>query len=298
MEPDRQTTVRIDGPYDFVRTLRRDNVLGPSPCLRIEATHAWEAMQTPAGAAIARYDRARGSVEVRAWGPGAEWAVDRAPARLGAHDDPTAFAPDLPRLRDLARRFPGVRFGATGRPYDRLLPVVLGQRVRTERAKRSYRLLVRRHGEAPMDAPVRLPPAPERLRHLGLDALLLLDVERKRAEILIDVARRARRLDALAEVPAAEAEATLLRHRGIGPWTAALTVSSTHGDPDAVAVGDYHLPNVVAFTLAGEARADDARMLELLEPFRPRRGHAVLLLKLGGASAPRFGPRLPLRRLV
>ena len=38
------------------------------------------------------------------------------------------------------------------------------------------------------------------------------------------------------------------------------------GDPDAVSVGDYHLPNQVAWALAGEPRGDDARMLELLEP--------------------------------
>jgi 3-methyladenine DNA glycosylase/8-oxoguanine DNA glycosylase len=66
------------------------------------------------------------------------------------------------------------------------------------------------------------------------------------------------------------------------------------GDADAVSVGDYHLKNVAAWHLAGEARGTDERMLELLEPFRPFRGVVMRLLGFAGA-APRFGPRMPLR---
>ena len=66
------------------------------------------------------------------------------------------------------------------------------------------------------------------------------------------------------------------------------------GDADAVSVGDYHLPNLVAWALAGEPRADDARMLELLEPFRGQRGRVIRLVAAGGGGAPRRGPRMPL----
>ena len=69
------------------------------------------------------------------------------------------------------------------------------------------------------------------------------------------------------------------------------------GDDDAVSVGDYHIPNLVAWTLAGEPRGDDARMLELLEPYRGRRALVVRLLELSGAGAPRRGPRLAPRRI-
>ena len=64
------------------------------------------------------------------------------------------------------------------------------------------------------------------------------------------------------------------------------------GDPDAVSVGDFHLPNVVAFALAGEPRADDARMLELLEPWRGHRARVIRLLEASGIQAPKYGPRL------
>lgn len=59
--------------------------------------------------------------------------------------------------------------------------------------------------------------------------------------------------------------------RGVGPWTAAEVRRRALGDPDAVPVGDYHLPKLVGHTLIGEP-VDDAGMLELLEPFTGQRG--------------------------
>ena len=73
--------------------------------------------------------------------------------------------------------------------------------------------------------------------------------------------------------------------RGIGPWTVGSVLGPVCGDDDAVAVGDYHLPNIVAWNLAGEPRADDARMLALLEPFRGHRGRVLRLLGLAGAAS-------------
>ena len=50
-------------------------------------------------------------------------------------------------------------------------------------------------------------------------------------------------------------------------------------------------PNLVAWNLAGEPRADDARMLALLEPFRGQRGRVLRLLGLG--RAPRHRRSVP-----
>ena len=58
------------------------------------------------------------------------------------------------------------------------------------------------------------------------------------------------------------------------------------GDPDAVAVGDYHLKNVVGYALAGEARATDERMLELLTPYAGQRGRVIRALLRHGHRAP------------
>jgi 3-methyladenine DNA glycosylase/8-oxoguanine DNA glycosylase len=106
---------------------------------------------------------------------------------------------------------------------------------------------------------------------------------------------------------AATATRLLLAVPGIGMWTAAEVVRVAFGDPDAVTVGDYHLPNHVVYALTGAPRAGrrdagpgrissaDARMLEVLEPFRPQRARVVQVLLAAGVGAPRFGPRMPVR---
>jgi hypothetical protein len=58
------------------------------------------------------------------------------------------------------------------------------------------------------------------------------------------------------------------------------------------------VPNMVAWALAGEPRAGDARMLELLEPYRGQRGRVQRLLELGRIVAPRRGPRLAPRSIA
>ena len=86
--------------------------------------------------------------------------------------------------------------------------------------------------------------------------------------------------------------------RGIGPWTVAEVARVSYGDPDAISVGDYHIPSVVAWALAGEAKADDARMLELLEPYRGQRGRVQRLLEVSGIYPPKRGPRMPSRSIA
>jgi 3-methyladenine DNA glycosylase/8-oxoguanine DNA glycosylase len=70
------------------------------------------------------------------------------------------------------------------------------------------------------------------------------------------------------------------------------------GDPDAVSVGDYHIPSLVAWALAGERKADDARMLELLEPYRGQRGRVQRLLEVSGIYPERHGPRMTPRDIT
>jgi 3-methyladenine DNA glycosylase/8-oxoguanine DNA glycosylase len=79
---------------------------------------------------------------------------------------------------------------------------------------------------------------------------------------------------------------------GIGVWTAAEVAQRAWGDPDAVSVGDYHIPNIVGHALVGR-RLDDEGMLEVLAPYAPQRQRAVRYLEAAGIRPPRRGPRMP-----
>lgn len=115
-------------------------------------------------------------------------------------------------------------------------------------------------------------------------------------EVIRRAAARANWLEAAAT--AEEAGRRLRSLPGIGPWTVAEVLRCAFGDPDAVSVGDFHIPNSVAWALAGEARATDERLLELLEPYRGQRGRVQRLLEVGRAVAPRYGPRMAPRNIA
>ena len=89
----------------------------------------------------------------------------------------------------------------------------------------------------------------------------------------------------------ADASRRLQALPGIGPWTAAETIQRTHGDPDAITVGDLHLPKVIGYALTGLRGTDDAGMLELLEPYAGQRHRAARLILLTGVRPPRRAPR-------
>jgi 3-methyladenine DNA glycosylase/8-oxoguanine DNA glycosylase len=104
------------------------------------------------------------------------------------------------------------------------------------------------------------------------------------------VSRSAGRIDDLAGAAPEVAEAALGSIPGVGAWTIAKTLEVSHGDPDQVAVGDFHLKHMVVHHLTGRDRGTDEEMLALLEPFRPHRGRVVRLLHTLGHE-PKFGPR-------
>ena len=125
-----------------------------------------------------------------------------------------------------------------------------------------------------------------------------LGIERRRADLVRRIADHAVRLEEITRLPLADAYARLTAMPGIGPWTAAEVALRVLGDPDAVSVGDFHLPNVVAWALAREPRADDARMLALLEPWRGQRARVIRLLEISGLRPPAYGPRMALRSIA
>jgi 3-methyladenine DNA glycosylase/8-oxoguanine DNA glycosylase len=268
------------------------------PTTRIAGDEFWRATRTPEGPATMRASRRGEGVRVTAWGPGSEWILEHAPAIVGAHDDPRAFVPRHPVLRELHRRFSGLRLGRSGAVVEALVPSVIEQKVTGVEAGRAYDRLVRRAcEEAPGRAGLLMPPDPAMLAGLPYYEFHPLGIERRRADTIRRVCARARRIEEIADMDAQSAARRLTAFQGVGAWTAAEVMRVALGDPDAVSVGDFHLPNVVAWVLAGEPRADDERMLALLEPYRGQRARAVRLIELGGSMPPRYGPRMPLRSI-
>lgn len=278
--------IRVPESLDFRGTLRE---VGPVSCWE-GPTVLWWATTTPVGSATLRLRHGpAGSVHADAWGDGASWVLAQAPRLLGRDDDPAALRTTSGFLHDLARRARGRYLARTDRVFEALVAAILGQKVQSDAARSSLRALARRYGEpapGPFPRPAWLVPAPSAFARLDYSAFHPCNVERARAERIIGAARRARWLEE--RTTARELEGL----PGVGPWTSAVTASAAWGDPDAVPVGDFHLPNTVCWALAGEARGDDARMLELLEPYRGQRGRVVRLLLDAQVQAPRRGPRL------
>jgi 3-methyladenine DNA glycosylase/8-oxoguanine DNA glycosylase len=252
------------------------------------------------GSATLRLTAAKdGSVSAEAWGPGASAALGLVPGLVGALDEPRALRPLGGRVAEFARRQPGLRLTRSGSVLDSLVVSILGQKVVGKDAQRSYRDLLARFGEAaPGPFRLRLPPPAAKLARLPYWAFHPLGVERRRADTIRAAAAVAGQLEAIASVPRDEGRRRLLSLPGIGEWTAAETMRLSLGDPDAVSVGDYHLPKLVCWALADEPRGTDERMLELLEPYRGQRARVALLIEHAGIAQKRRAPRMPRQNIA
>jgi len=277
---------------------------GPGdPAYRVDPAGAiWRTILTPDGPGTLRVTSRRPAgpstlVTGQAWGPGAGWLLDCLPAQLGAHDDPSGFTPRHPVLADLTLRYPALRIGRTWRVFEALVPAVLEQKVLGREAHRAWRILLRKFGEpAPGPAPagMRVVPPPQVWARIPSWDWHRAGVEGVRARTIINAAGVASRLEEVLDLDPAEADARLRTLPGIGVWTSAEIRQRAVGDPDAVSVGDYHLPRAVGWTLERRI-TDDAGMLELLATYAGHRYRVTRLIELGGSEPPRRGPHLPVR---
>jgi 3-methyladenine DNA glycosylase/8-oxoguanine DNA glycosylase len=290
-------------PLDFRSTLIPLRHGPGDPCVRFDESGSglWMALRTPEGTASLHVSGTRNRVRVRAWGSGASAALQTVPDLLGADDDWSELdASGHELLASSLHRNPGLRLTRSGRVLDSLAAAVIEQKVTSAEAFRAWRVLVTVHGErppGPVPPQLRVPLTPEQWRRIPSWEWHRAGVDPRRSRTVGQAATVARSLErATAAYVGGGAEVLRLLRTvpGVGVWTAAETAQRSHGDPDAVSFGDYHLAAEIGWALVGEPIDDDA-LAELLEPWAGQRQRIVRLVYASGFRTPRHGPRMTIQ---
>lgn len=298
--------VEVDLVHESGRPIDLASTVGPlrhgpgDPCHQVAADGSiWRVSLMPTGPVtyrLTQLDRHR--IRCQAWGSGVAAFTAELGGLLGEQDDASDFAPEHPKLVDAHRRHAGLRIPRTGRVMESLVPAILEQKVTGQEAFRSWRVLVGKFGDtAPGPAPagMRAPLSADDWRMVPSWEFHRAGVDPARARTIVTAAKVGRQLEGCVQLSAAEAARRLQSIAGIGIWTAAEVGQRALGDGDALSVGDYHLSDVIGWTLLGRP-IDDEEMVSYLEPLRPHRHRAVRLLQVSGqAFKPRFGPRITIQ---
>lgn len=284
------------GSIDVGRTVQQIGIYRNDPTHHRADRSFAKAILTPEGPGTMRVSWATdGDLLAEAWGDGAAWLLGHADAWVGLRDDLTGFDPTLhPKVDRWWRDHGRVRLPSIGVIWQELVLVLLGQRVTTEEASKSWYRMCRTWGEpAPGPCELVLPPTPEVVSHLAYTDLHRVNVERRRAEAIMLAARRANRLEEAATMPIGDALERLAALPGLGAWTATATALSSHGDPDVIVLRDYGLPTLVNFAFTGDSkrldpdRGGDEVMQAHLAPWAGHRQRIIRLIMNAGVAVPR-----------
>lgn len=290
--------MRLEIPLSLRQTLGAVVQGRSDPCALWEGERLWLAMRVPAGTVTISLEVLGDELFARAWGEAAGDALDHLEELAGLHYEAGPF--EHPHIEEMRRQRRGLRVPRTRAIFDTVVWTVLAQRVTGMEAKASWRTLTRLSGEAAPAGPgtpqLLLPPSAAFLAGLPHHVFHAHGVDRHRTQTIRLAANCARRIMETGSMPMSEARQRLLSLPGIGDWTVNEVAMFALGDSDAVSVGDFHLANQVGWALAGKPRSTDEEMLELLEPFRGRRGEVTRLIVSAHPRPPAYGPRYsPLR---
>ncbi|MBM7051900.1 DNA-3-methyladenine glycosylase [Rothia sp. ZJ1223] len=234
-----------------------------------------------------------------------EQAAANLPYWLGFHDVWDAFLTlstyrDLPLvLRETQRNNPGIRLSATGQLTRHMVTAIAEQKVTGIEAMGGMRAIIRELGSpVPATGNPHQPtgmlffPDARAIRRLPSWKWHRFGFDSARSKAILAYTDRATSLEHLAHTAPVEQLASALNTLpGIGPWTISEALQRSHGHPDAISVGDFHLAHLVGYALTGR-RTDDAGMLHLLKPWAGHRARVVALIKASGVLEPRRAPRL------
>lgn len=286
-------------PYDILRSVRRG---ATDPAFRRDDDGSiWRAAQTPLGAATLRVSTRApaGEVGFAAWGSGAEWMLEQAPAMLGCHDDVRDFAASSDIVRAAWRTNPHWRVPMTGLVLEALVAAVIEQKVTGREAWFGWRRLLVRFGEpAPGpagDRGMRCLPPPGELARIPSWEWLRCSIDSARSSTIVRAAQLAAALERTIGLPGEKVERRLCSVSGVGGWTAAEVRQRAHGDADAVSFGDYHVARHIGWALTGE-EITDQQLEGLLKADQPHRYRVQHIVTTRLPGRPRRGPRMAPRR--
>ncbi len=287
---------RWAGGYDVSRVVLRDAARRGAVCVRVRDGLARRAEPGPRGPLLLEARSRGGEVVCEVWGPGATPPDDAAAALeacagwAGLRDTPADLADAVaghPVARGLLRAVGEVRLSRLPRVGEALGRAVLAQLVQSAEAARSILQVAACSGTAAPSGLWTWPTAAQ-LGAVPAWALRRCGVSLKGAGALHAGAVHDGRLTE------AGRDWALLDRRlrtlpGVGVWTSGET-RLVLGDPDAVSVGDYHLPSIVGAVLGDPGRSafrtewTDEEMLALLAPFAGQRGRVIRLCERAARS--------------
>ena len=278
--------------YQFWNTIRFIRMGKLDPTVRREPHRLLVARHFRDGPATLELTERKDSIVARAWGPGADAAVESAHAMLGLHD-PGIDDFGHERLNAMLRPVMGTRLSRMPSVAQELPCHVLQQQISWRDAARTWKLMVGIHGEpAPGPSGLTLPLSFDQLRRIPIHAYQRAGVIQNRIPTLREIGRLGSRIDDWLEESTERYLRLVQTLPHMGPWTARHTLAVAMGHPDVIVPKDYALPHTVCWALTGQPRGTDQQMVDLLEPFRGNRWRVVRLLWALNISAPRRGPRL------
>jgi len=229
----------------------------------------------------------------------AERAIVAARDLAAVDDDPTEFLASIKRhpvLGPLAREA-DPRLSKTPTVFETFAVAVIEQLVTGFEARASVRRLWRIAGEVVPTTKLVAAPTARAVRNVPMWRMHEIGVGSRRAATLREGALRGDALERLRTETGEVAIAKLQSLPGVGPWTANYVARDALGYSDAVPIGDFHGPFIIAEALGDrhdltrdDPKAADDAMLELLEPFRPHRARVASMLETQSVKKGRWRP--------
>jgi DNA-3-methyladenine glycosylase II len=177
-----------------------------------------------------------------------------------------------PRLKPVAEKAGPFSLRRREGGFAGLCAIVCGQQLSVASAAAIRDRLFKAFDPFHHDA-VRLARA-DKLKRLGLSAAKIKSIK----EIGKAIAKQHIDLNAIGDMPADDAHATLVALHGVGPWTADIYLLFCLGHADAFPAGDLAVQEAARIALNLRKRPDAKALTKIAEAWRPWRGVAAHLM--------------------